>query len=345
MLLKYQTYCIARIILVAFIYIFNAPLFSQNLVPNGNFELFKNDFPEKWELLSGSPDAFNLSNLKSNIHWQTNKSYFRNIKSKGFVGIAFSSSFTEALGIQLETPLIPSTEYQISVRVLTSNSCKVGLEKITVGISNSKIEYSEQPKNFMLNAVELTNEKRMLEGMSWHIVKNTFIATGKEKYIYLGNFNKQNATYIKSAKEIFLNNETLNSCNYIIFDFIELKTDLPKDNLPNENLIVLEDVTFESGQAIIKKEALKKLDAIFLRIQATDSSINITGHTDNVGNERDNKLLSFERANAIKQFLLDKGIALNRIHAEGVGESQPNTTNDTVEGRQKNRRVEITILN
>ena len=72
--------------------------------------------------------------------------------------------------------------------------------------------------------------------------------------------------------------------------------------------------------------------------------IKIIGHTDNVGKDAANQKLSDGRANAVMKELIERGIDKNRIQAEGRGESQPIDTNDTEEGRQNNRRVEIEIL-
>ena len=72
--------------------------------------------------------------------------------------------------------------------------------------------------------------------------------------------------------------------------------------------------------------------------------IKIIGHTDSVGKDAANQKLSEGRANAVREDLIERGIAPERIEAEGRGESQPIDTNDTEEGRQNNRRVEIEIL-
>lgn len=72
--------------------------------------------------------------------------------------------------------------------------------------------------------------------------------------------------------------------------------------------------------------------------------IRITGHTDNVGNDRDNQILSEGRAQSVRQEMIDRGISPSRIEAEGKGETMPIDTNDTEEGRQNNRRVEFVVL-
>ncbi|MDF1549828.1 MAG: OmpA family protein, partial [Bacteroidales bacterium] len=72
--------------------------------------------------------------------------------------------------------------------------------------------------------------------------------------------------------------------------------------------------------------------------------IEMSGHTDNIGTVEANKLLSEQRANEVKQYLVAKNIIESRIVSKGYGESKPLAGNDTEEGRQLNRRVEFTIL-
>ena len=75
-----------------------------------------------------------------------------------------------------------------------------------------------------------------------------------------------------------------------------------------------------------------------------DVRIKIIGHTDSVGSDAANQKLSEGRAAAVREDLIKRGILADRIEAEGRGESQPVDTNETEEGRQNNRRVEIEIL-
>ena len=74
-----------------------------------------------------------------------------------------------------------------------------------------------------------------------------------------------------------------------------------------------------------------------------DLKVVIEGHTDNIGTAEYNKKLSQRRAEAVKQYMVEKGIDANRITAEGFGFDRPIASNDTEEGRQKNRRVEAAV--
>lgn len=111
-------------------------------------------------------------------------------------------------------------------------------------------------------------------------------------------------------------------------------------------IVTLGDVLFETGKSDLKANAhanLSKLVAVLN--QQPDRSLVIEGHTDSVGSEDFNQALSQRRADSVKAFLIGQGVAANRITAVGKGESSPVASNDTSQGRQLNRRVEIVIAN
>lgn len=108
---------------------------------------------------------------------------------------------------------------------------------------------------------------------------------------------------------------------------------------------VLKGVEFDSGEAKIKEESFAQLDTVVEYMTHKKSArIEISGHTDNVGNPKANKRLSEKRANAVRDYLVSKGIDPSRIEAVGYGSERPIASNDTEEGRQKNRRIEATEL-
>lgn len=114
--------------------------------------------------------------------------------------------------------------------------------------------------------------------------------------------------------------------------------------------VVSEEVTLSSAalfgfdSADFKREQ-PQLDALAERVKAMASieSVNIVGHTDSVGADGYNQALSERRADAVKQFLIGRGIDTGIIHASGKGESAPVADNTTDEGRAQNRRVEISF--
>lgn len=108
----------------------------------------------------------------------------------------------------------------------------------------------------------------------------------------------------------------------------------------------LDNVEFESGKSTLTKNSYKELNELldYLKLKE-DIIIEIAGHTDDVGDDESNLKLSKARAETVRNYLLSKGIAPKRVVAKGYGETQPIASNGTDEGRQKNRRTEVRIIN
>lgn len=109
-----------------------------------------------------------------------------------------------------------------------------------------------------------------------------------------------------------------------------------------EKPVRLEGANFASGSSKLLPGADAKLDEVVnAATQFPDVQLDVSGHTDNVGNAAKNVKLSQERADAVKAYLVKKGVAAERIHTKGYGADNPIAGNDTAEGRAKNRRVEV----
>lgn len=107
----------------------------------------------------------------------------------------------------------------------------------------------------------------------------------------------------------------------------------------------LNNVFFDTGKSTLRNESFKELNELAEYMTRKKSLvIEIAGHTDNVGSEEANLKLSNDRANTVRQYLIQKGIAANRVSAKGYGASQPVADNDTPQGKQKNRRTEVRII-
>ncbi len=108
--------------------------------------------------------------------------------------------------------------------------------------------------------------------------------------------------------------------------------------------IVLKGVNFESNKATLTKDSeimlQKAYDAL---VTDPDVRVVITGYTDNVGSQKHNQVLSLKRAQAVKNWLVKKGIAPNRMTAVGRGQNEPISSNATDEGRAENRRIEFYV--
>ncbi|WP_341902687.1 outer membrane protein OmpA [Polaromonas sp. YR568] len=105
------------------------------------------------------------------------------------------------------------------------------------------------------------------------------------------------------------------------------------------------DAFFDFNKSVIKPEGKAKLDDLVGKIKDINLEVIIAvGHTDSVGSDGYNQQLSVRRSEAVKAYLVSKGIEKNRVYTEGKGEKQPVADNKTAEGRAKNRRVEIEVV-
>jgi OmpA-OmpF porin, OOP family len=105
------------------------------------------------------------------------------------------------------------------------------------------------------------------------------------------------------------------------------------------------DAFFDFDKSVIKPEGKAKLDDLIAKIKDINLEVIIAvGHTDSVGSDTYNQKLSVRRSEAVKAYLVSKGIEKNRVYTEGKGEKQPVADNKTAEGRAKNRRVEIEVV-
>lgn len=109
--------------------------------------------------------------------------------------------------------------------------------------------------------------------------------------------------------------------------------------------VPLNNLFFETAKYEIKPESFPELNGLAEWVKDNDLSIEVHGHTDTVGDGAANLLLSENRAKAVRQYLIGRGLEADRLEAKGFGENKPVESNDTPEGRAQNRRVEIKIVN
>ena len=105
------------------------------------------------------------------------------------------------------------------------------------------------------------------------------------------------------------------------------------------------DAFFASNQAVLKAAGKAKLDDLIGKVKGINLEVIVAvGHTDSKGSDKANQALSVRRAEAVKAYLVSKGIEKNRVYTEGKGSKQPVADNKTAEGRAKNNRVEIEVV-
>ena len=113
----------------------------------------------------------------------------------------------------------------------------------------------------------------------------------------------------------------------------------------SEKVTFAADAFFDFDKSVLKAEGKAKLDDVVSKLGSINLEVIIAvGHTDSVGTDAYNQALSVRRSEAVKSYLIGKGVDKNRVYTEGKGEKQPVADNKTSDGRAKNRRVEIEVV-
>ena len=186
-----------------------------------------------------------------------------------------------------------------------------------IAYPNAKIIFSSLDTNFIFtvdnNGKSTFNLKQGIE-----FTVSCFI--GKEKYDF------EEKIYIEKNKNISEVN-------------IDLQFDL------YESIFEIKNLNFDSGKYEIQKKYFNELENLILLLNEQNKiNIEIAGHTDSIGDNKANQILSEKRAISVKKFLVENSINSNRIFCVGYGEKQPVESNKTKNGREKNRRIEIRTL-
>ncbi len=127
------------------------------------------------------------------------------------------------------------------------------------------------------------------------------------------------------------------------FNLVDKEIELNKIKVGSN--ITLRNVFFDTGKWLVKTESYPELKRVVKLLNSIPSlKIEISGHTDNIGNDDFNKNLSQKRADAVLSYIVNKGISRDRLSSKGLGESMPIESNETEEGRAKNRRTDFKII-
>ena len=186
-----------------------------------------------------------------------------------------------------------------------------------IAYPNAKIIFSSLDTNFIFT---VDNNGKSTFNLKQGIEFTVSCYIGKEKYDF------EEKIYIEKNKNISEVN-------------IDLQFDL------YESIFEIKNLNFDSGKYEIQKKYFNELENLILLLNEQNKiNIEIAGHTDSIGDNKANQILSEKRAISVKKFLVENSINSNRIFCVGYGEKQPVESNMTENGREKNRRIEIRIL-
>lgn len=173
----------------------------------------------------------------------------------------------------------------------------------------------------------------------------------KSKKVYSGITGDSGTFYLLLPKGDSYNIRYKNFQDSVDYSMIEIPNEPGKIffdftlTVEPTKVYTLRNVHFDTGKATLRPESFTALNdlAEVMRFKKK-MVIEIAGHTDDVGDDAANMKLSQSRAESVRNYLIGKGIAADRVTAKGYGETQPTSTNQTETGRQQNRRTEVRII-
>ncbi len=221
----------------------------------------------------------------------------------------------------------------------------------SLDIIRIKLTQNLKPKPVVLISGKVFNSKTK-QPMSANITYNALKAN-KELGIATSNPTDGSYKIVLPAGEFYgflaQKNEFISVSENIdvtkITEYKEITRNLYLSPIETGQIIRLNNVFFDFSKATLRNESFGDLDRLVkVLTENPNMNIEVGGHTDNIGTAQANTLLSQSRAQAVVNYLGQKGIAKDRISAKGYGMDKPSAVNTTEEGRQANRRVEVTIL-
>ncbi len=265
--------------------------------------------------------------------------------------------YKEYIQGQFTNPLEVGKEYLIEFYICLDHTSRVGTSGIGAYIGKDFI--FKKTTRRLKYTPQVKCDSAIIDRFNWTKVSGTYIAKGGEKYITIGSFDKfKNVSRKPTSDDYGMSSKV---CYYYLDDVsvIEVTPEFKSitreetikidtitiSKLPNVgNKIIMSSLRFRTNQHNLIDSTHKELDKIVTLLTVNPFlKVEISGHTDSIGNPKTNIILSERRAETVKQILLEKGISINRISTSGKGSSEPISTNSTEEGRAMNRRIEITI--
>lgn len=358
------------------VFIFPVTCFSQGLLLNGNFEVENicteyriNCAPEAW---TTNLDAF------SNYFKDPNRSYEGSHCMGIQVGHAYKPYQRTFLRSRLLCGLREGSVYRLEFYIKSFHPV---LDSMGVYFGDRDPLLERKPIHLLAPSLRLIDQgNKFVRDSSWQKATLDYTAKGGEAYITIANFaindikgptgiEKENNYYVYIDK---VSLTALNPNEHICGDWETTKEDIYSEDARHEFLlrliqyrrtnpqqpvkatptiilaadtVQLPDLLFATGKKELKPGSLAVLDSFCAKMNGKQiDSLVIEGHTDNIGSANSNETLSVDRASSVNEYLLRCAALFRKpVILRGKGSSQPIVGNETAEGRQKNRRVEMRV--
>lgn len=350
-------------------FLFSHALVAQNLVPNGSFEDYRvcpggysqhpHEFRvDSWRSLTrGTPDYFNTCSegeAAVPYNWAGVSDAYDGYGYTGIYTWLNIKDFREYLHCKLTEPLIKDSLYHIAFRYKLSSYSKYSTDRIGLLLSDTlETLYHDRPLKIPPTVEFVKDSALTPETGAWELATAEYRATGNEQFLTIGNFAGHSTRYyhiqFRPAQEPML----AGAAYYYIDDVRvvpQFGQPVTTESLPVftgddpelNTTYVLKNIQFEFNSHALLPESYFDLDRVVAYLaEHPEVSVELSGHTDDIGEEAYNLTLSNDRAKSAAAYLISKGIARKRITTQGYGESRPLVSLATPEARETNRRVEI----
>ncbi len=349
--------------LIFFHLLFTTLCFTQNLVPNPSFESIKKS-SKRWSRdaaqfdthiklwnspTQGSPDLLNVKLLGQMFpvrpkvdltpYQPRTGDFMVGIKTYGCHGRSRTLHCKEYLQIELTESLVAGKRYYFEYWVLPiERSVKVN----SFGLVADEYELKDDSIYMELDVYPVVDQSEIIAGANgqWQKISGEFEAAFDAKYIIIGIFKADAKMKVKEESG------GLKYGYYLLDDVFLEALNVNKDvTFEINKALILENILFEFDKAIILNEAVEVLDQLVIYLNKYPAlNIEISGHTDDQGEEGHNKKLSKARADAVGNYLEERAIGADRIKTFGWGSEFPIVENSSEENRAENRRVALKLL-
>ncbi|MBC8757017.1 OmpA family protein [Kordia sp. YSTF-M3] len=355
------------------VFLVTSLIFSQNLVLNPSFEECSNcersmgqfdNNVTNWSTPSGgSTDYFNYKGKKSYNHYN---GYQKPRTGTALAGIYVftEKNYREYIQGELKKTLEKGKKYTITFYVsLAEKSTKATTdldilfteEALKKCYHSNHCEKQIKPKKATdkkFTKVEISKGRYYKEKLGWTEITFMYEASGFENYFSIGNFNSNRKTnLIKMQRALdyefsyyYIDDVSVTPLEKEVTAIKEQEESVEVTPLKVAKIYTFKNVLFEFDKATLVPTSVKELDELYVYLQEKPTlTIEVYGHTDAIGTLERNKELSLERAKAVSDYLIAKGLKDSRIEWFGFGSSKPIVSNDTEAQRKKNRRVEFKL--
>jgi OmpA-OmpF porin, OOP family len=278
---------------------------------------------------------------------------------KGYAGLYMwwdkTSEYREYLQTELLESLVAGQEYEVSYYIRLANYCRYAIDRMGMSLTTQADHWMHDKRYPDTDWQQVVFPSALSVGSEeWVRVEWTYVARGGEKFLTIGNFATNQDTRAQRLTHRTNVHKMLEQSAYYFVDGVEVKALPGPEQMRAWELFgewpqpgqsyVFQNIHFAFDKANILPSSLPVLEELAEWLRQHPHAVEVVGHTDDQGSEAYNEDLSRRRAEAVVQFLVEKGVASAMLSSRGMGKSQPLVHEVTEEARQANRRVEFYFL-